>query len=69
MYYKHLWNNRPDLFWKAQVKRKDIKGFLKIPDGFKELVEVMLHPNPEMRPSIAEIRNHPWVLNLSGPED
>jgi hypothetical protein len=45
-FYKHLWNNRPDLFWKAQVNRKDVRGFQEIPDDFKELLEVMLHPDP-----------------------
>jgi serine/threonine protein kinase len=72
IYYRHLCNNRPDLFWKAQVNRRDITGsILKIPDDFKYLVEWMLHPNPEKRPSIADILKHPWVLNLSNtkPED
>ena len=50
-YYRHLWNNRPDRFWRAQVNR-GIGGPLGIPDDFKELVTQMLHRDPAQRPTI-----------------
>jgi hypothetical protein len=41
-----------------------------IPVDFVALITQMLHPDPNMRPSVAQIREHPWVLNWQGdPEE
>ena len=69
-FYRHIWGDRPDLFWEAHIAGIRRPGQnLNIPEDFKHLVAQMLHRDPAQRPSIAEIRNHPWVLNLSRPED
>lgn len=54
----------PSNFWAkhTKAKRSDIESFT--PD-FKDLIQKMLNHTPELRPSILEIRQHPWFSNNS----
>jgi len=42
-------------FWKAYEKRS-----LQFQDDFKDLIVRILHPNPELRYKISDIRSHKW---------
>lgn len=62
-HYKLLSTNRHDVFWKVHTKRKP-GGVDYFSQEFRELVSSMLCYNPHERPSIAEIKSHPW---FNGP--
>lgn len=53
-YYKNLYGNRPDKFWKEHSKGKSYSK------DFKSLITSLFAYNPIHRPSISEIREHPW---------
>ena len=53
-YYKNLYGNRPDKFWKEHSKGKSYSKEL------KNLITSLFAYNPIHRPSISEIREHPW---------
>ena len=56
-FYRLLCANRADLFWKAHSKNKP-EGFFT--DEFKNLITSMLQFDPTHRPSLAEVKAHPW---------
>jgi 5'-AMP-activated protein kinase, catalytic alpha subunit len=53
-FYKMLWSNSKEAFWKAHCKKFTIS------DDFKTMVSAMLSPNPSDRLSIAEIKESEW---------
>jgi len=59
-FYRLLCANRADLFWKAHSKNKP-EGFFS--EEFKHLITSMLQFNPEHRPTMAEVKAHPWFTN------
>lgn len=61
-FYRLLCANRADLFWKAHSRNKP-NGADFFSEEFKNLITGMLQFDPAMRPSMAEVRNHPWVVN------
>lgn len=62
-HYKLLSTNRHDVFWKIHTKRKP-GGVDFFSEDFRDLVSSMLAYNPHERPSLAEIKSHPW---FNGP--
>lgn len=51
----------PEAFW-DKIERCCYQNFEKlISPGFKDLVQRMLHVDPIMRPSLDDIKAHPWV--------
>mmetsp|Transcript_18617 Transcript_18617/g.17713 ORF Transcript_18617/g.17713 Transcript_18617/m.17713 type:complete len:297 (+) Transcript_18617:36-926(+) len=61
-FYRLLCANRQDLFWKAHSKNKP-EGFFS--EEFKTLINGMLSFDPSHRPSLQDIKAHPWVT--TGP--
>lgn len=59
-FYRLLCANRADLFWKAHSKNKP-EGFFS--EEFKHLITSMLQFNPEHRPTMAEVKAHPWYTS------
>lgn len=62
-HYKLISTNRQDVFWKVHTKRKP-GGIDFFSEEFRDLVSSMLAYNPHERPSLAEIKSHPW---FNGP--
>ena len=60
--YRFIYFRKADEFWAEWVKKVNKKKG-KIPEDFKSLVTQMIDPNPELRPSITDILNHPWMIN------
>lgn len=58
-HYKLISTNRVDVFWKVHTKRKE-GGLDYFSEEFRDLVASMLAYNPHERPSLAEIKEHPW---------
>lgn len=58
-HYKLLSTNRVDVFWKVHTKRKE-GGLDFFSEDFRDLVSSMLSYIPHERPSLAEIKSHPW---------
>lgn len=59
-FYRLLCANRPDLFWKGHSKNKP--GQLDFfPESFRDLITALLQYNPALRPTMADVINHPWV--------
>lgn len=58
-HYKLLSTNRVDVFWKVHTKRKP-GGLEFFSTEFMDLITGMLAYSPHERPSLAEIKNHPW---------
>lgn len=56
-FYKFICGNRADIFWKAHSQNKPA-GFFS--EEFKNLISAMLSYEPSFRPSIADIKAHPW---------
>jgi len=56
-FYRLLCANRADLFWKAHSKNKP-EGFFC--EDFKNLITAMLQFDPSNRPSMADVKAHPW---------
>ena len=59
-YFKTIIMNRLDLFWKMHTRNKP-SGANFFTEDFKALVISMFSIEPVLRPSIAEIRAHPWM--------
>jgi len=57
-YFKCISSNRQDLFWKL-VGKGHPDGFFS--DDFKDLITSMLQLEPNHRPSMSELFQHPWV--------
>jgi len=58
-YYRLIYANRADLFWKAHSKNKP-NGVEFFSEEFKNLITFMLQFDPAHRLSIAEVKAHPW---------
>ena len=56
-FYKMLKNNQIDEFWKEHQAHAGVETS----DEFKDLVNSMIHPDPEMRLDFAEIIVSPWM--------
>ena len=64
-YYQYLILNKTTYFWKMhQKKRKDFsnKAFNLLSCEVKSLICDLLNPDPNKRPEICEIKEHPWFL-------
>jgi serine/threonine protein kinase len=59
-FYRLLCANRADLFWKAHSKNKP-NGADFFSEEFKALINSMLSFDPAQRPSMEDIKSHPWV--------
>lgn len=59
-YYSLIVGKKFATFWKAHSRRKSPDFFS---ENFKDLFVRMCAFNPEERPSIENIANHPWVKN------
>jgi len=59
-HYK-LFNNpaKNEVFWNAHSKHKPKKDFYS--QEFKSFINCMLAADPQLRPSIPEIKSHPWM--------
>jgi serine/threonine protein kinase len=62
-HYKLVSANRLDLFWRFHTRSKQ-GGLDFFSNEFMDLINVMLQNEPIYRPSLSEIRCHPW---LQGP--
>lgn len=62
-FYRLLCANRADLFWKAHAKNKP-NGLDFFSEDFRNLITAMLQFDPAHRPTMAEVKAHPW---LNGP--
>ena len=58
VYYKCIASNRSDLFWKL-VSKGLPPGFYS--DDFKDIIVSMLQLDPNHRPTMSELFQHPWV--------
>ncbi|CAI2366735.1 unnamed protein product [Moneuplotes crassus] len=58
-HYKTFPGNRKDLFWRFHTKRRE-GGLEFFSDDFRDLISSLLSVDPHVRPSMAEIRAHPW---------
>jgi len=59
-YYKCISSNRSDLYWRLVSKgHEDDENFFS-PD-FKDLITSMIQIEPNHRPTMSEIYEHPWV--------
>lgn len=63
--YKFFAAGRSDIFWNAQDKRlsrmhSDIEP---LSNDFRELVESMIAPEAHKRPSLSDIKEHPWYTS------
>jgi len=56
--YDELSKGNKENFWEVHTKVQNTEGFYG--EAFRNLIENMLHPDPECRPSIEEIRKSEW---------
>ena len=61
-FYRLICANRSDLFWKAHSKNKP-NGAAYFSEEFKNLITGLIQFDPALRPQMADVRNHPWLLN------
>jgi serine/threonine protein kinase len=61
-FYRLICANRADLFWKAHSKNKP-NGAAYFSEEFKNLITGLIQFDPALRPQMADVRNHAWVLN------
>jgi serine/threonine protein kinase len=54
-YYKNFIKNDYEAFWKMMSPKIE-----KVSDEFKNLINLLLSFEPSQRPSMSEIKNHPW---------
>lgn len=57
--YKHLYHSDPMRFWRKHSKAKKKIGV--ISSDLIDLILSLLNPDPEKRPSLEEIKSHPWM--------
>jgi serine/threonine protein kinase len=62
-HYKFIINDDFDSFWNHVYKSTSIN--LSLSEEFKSLINFLLAYDPIIRPSINEIRNHPFLLNIA----
>lgn len=58
-HYKTISANRMDLFWKLHSRNKP-SGLDFFSEDFRDLITQLLGFDPVQRPSLAEIKTHPW---------
>lgn len=58
-HYKTISANRSDLFWKLHSRNKP-GGLDFFSESFRDLITMMLEFDPTHRPSLAEVKEHPW---------
>lgn len=58
-HYRLLAANRSDIFWQAHAQAEEGNDIYS--DAFKDLFQKLMALNPQHRPTIAEIRAHPWL--------
>jgi 5'-AMP-activated protein kinase catalytic alpha subunit len=58
-FFSTFLKNRLDVFWKQHGKSKE-EGLSFYSNDFMSLISMMLQPEPSLRPSITEIKNHKW---------
>ena len=56
-----IYNNEQKKYWRKI-------GGEALSEEFKSLIMSMLHYNPAKRPTIEEVKNHPWMKTASEPE-
>ena len=59
-FYRLICANRADLFWKAHSKNKE-GGLDFFSESFRNLITSMLQFDPAHRPSMADVKAHPWL--------
>lgn len=59
IHFKPIIANRQDLFWKLHYRNKP-GGLEFFSEDFRNLVTQLLSYDPVHRPSLAEIKSHPW---------
>ena len=59
-FYRCLAANRADIFWKNHCQNKE-NGDAFFSEEFKQIIQGMLQLDPSHRPSIPDIREHPWM--------
>jgi serine/threonine protein kinase len=59
--YRPLCVNREDIFWKAHSTNKP-NGADFFSEEFKNLITGLFQFEPAMRPQMADVLNHPWVI-------
>jgi len=58
-YYKLICIGKEDIFWKAHSRNKpNGEDFFSV--EFKDLITAMVQYDPNHRPTIEQIMNHPW---------
>lgn len=67
-HYKTISANRADLFWKLHSRNKP-GGMGFFSEDFVDLITSMLSFDPIQRPSLAEIKSHPWYNGPVPSED
>lgn len=67
-YYQFIVNNRADLFWKKHEQNLIDKG-INLTKEFKSLITQILQLNPAMRPTLADVMAHPWVMGKTATKD
>ena len=64
-YYRYLIQGRADQFWLLHEKNIDVS----LSADFKELIQCMLHVNPQNRPCMTDIIGHPWMQQEAATEE
>lgn len=59
-WYSHIYEDKHEAFWQMYEQRRP-PGFFS-PD-FKNLISGLLNVNFAFRPSMAEVKHHPWLVN------
>mmetsp|Transcript_15122 Transcript_15122/g.17511 ORF Transcript_15122/g.17511 Transcript_15122/m.17511 type:complete len:261 (-) Transcript_15122:42-824(-) len=57
-FYKFIYNNRCDFFWKIFEKTKPVEDYYS--QAIKDLISCMLATNPLERPSLSEVKESEW---------
>lgn len=63
-FFKLVCINRTDVFWKAHARNKP-GGEAFFSEEFMDLVTAMIQYEPENRPTLEQIKSHPWYT--TGP--
>lgn len=58
--FKLLKDNKHKRFWKIHQKSRKEEGLEPLSKEFQDLVSSLLNNNPLHRPSLSEIKHHPW---------
>ena len=59
-FYRAIYQDRSEHFWSEHFRRKRRSDDF-LSEEVKDLIISMLQPEPEMRPTIADILSHPWM--------